>query len=90
MGGGEGELSKTCQYKGGRFILHPVTLHLAHAYWSASCFEAEPGTEGLVPLPGVQRLWMNGRCFLSFQVSRGSLRSGHHGFPPLSLHHACD
>lgn len=45
---------------------------------------------GAALLPGVQQLWMNRKCMLSFWASRGSLRHGHYCSPPLSLHHAHD
>lgn len=67
-----------------------VSWPLAHPYWHASCLETEPGAKGLAPLPGAQQLWMDRKCLFSFQVSHGSLRNGHHGFLPLSLHRACD
>lgn len=87
-------IPENADHKGGRFILRSVaqlvSWPLAHPYWHASCLEAEPGREESAPLPGVQQLCMNTKCSLSFQVSHGSLRNGHHRFPPLSLHQACD
>lgn len=95
LGGSEVVFQKRANYKAGRFTLGPVAQlvfwPVAHAHWHASYLEAKPERErGAGPLPGVQQLWMNSKCLLSFQTFHGSMINGHHcSLPPL-LPHARD